>query len=69
MGDLEDSCSRASEYPCNLLYSELPPLMLDGFRQELHRQAARLFCQEDKASVDFLEISISNDGMLVQILL
>lgn len=56
METLERSCDQKASYPCNLVHPGLPLLILDGLRQELHRQSSRIFCGEQDATVDFLEL-------------
>ena len=56
MEALEESCRRSSSYPCNLVSSDVPAQMLEGFRRELERQSRRLFCDDEDASVDLLEV-------------
>lgn len=62
MEAFDTSYNDVASYPCNLVSSDVPALLLDGKRQELQQEAPRLFCDEGSASIDFIEIQTPGEG-------
>lgn len=62
MDNLERSWKEAYAYPGALYLPDASASVLDSIRHELNHQAPLLFCDEQSASVDFLEMYNADQG-------
>lgn len=62
MEAFEESCRRATSYPCNLVSPNVPQLELETIQENLRQEAPRLFCDDGSASVDILDVERRGPG-------